>query len=369
MGLIDTKIEISISPANARHYKELGYIIPTHLDERNKERISIGSKILVHQKDLMDNSVEKVVVECDCCKKQYTLTNVNYRKHKDGLTYCASCYAKLFRSGIDNPNYNFNLTDEERNQGRVRNIVGYNNFVKKVLIRDNYTCQCCKNKLSEGLQVHHMDSYDWCVDKRVDDTNGITLCKKCHSNFHAHYGLGKNTKQQFEEWIGRTCQFIRFVGEIPYGRSVYCYETDQIYKDAKTASRELNILYRCVYDICNHKTRYSKNGYHLFWHEEYLKMSQDELDLFIEKNDKNNRVQYPVVCVEDNIYYASIRLASRHTKINNVSIANCCKGKSKHVTDKINNRKLTFKYYTDYLKTYDLTEEEVQKEKLLHFIF
>ncbi len=45
---------------------------------------------------------------------------------------------------------------------------------------------------------------DSCVDEAnqvgtMYNKNGITLCEKCHDNFHLHYGYGDNTKEQFEE--------------------------------------------------------------------------------------------------------------------------------------------------------------------------
>jgi dUTPase len=31
-------------------------------------------------------------------------------------------------------------------------------------------------------------------------SNGVTLCKKCHDNFHGIYGIGDNTKEQFQQF-------------------------------------------------------------------------------------------------------------------------------------------------------------------------
>lgn len=66
--------------------------------------------------------------------------------------------------------------------------------------RDNYTCQCC-GKRGHKLNAHHLDGYNWCVEKRIDINNGITLCEDCHKEFHKMYGYGDNTKEQFEEWV------------------------------------------------------------------------------------------------------------------------------------------------------------------------
>ena len=38
-------------------------------------------------------------------------------------------------------------------------------------------------------------------DKRYDVSNGSTLCKKCHDNFHMNNGYGNNTAEQFAKWF------------------------------------------------------------------------------------------------------------------------------------------------------------------------
>lgn len=103
--------------------------------------------------------------------------------------------------GEANPNWNPELTDEERERGRK--YVEYYAFLKTVLTRDNYTCQICGHysKWGKGLNVHHLNSYDWDKKNRTNPNNGITLCKTCHTDFHKEYGYGKNTAEQFAEYI------------------------------------------------------------------------------------------------------------------------------------------------------------------------
>ena len=56
----------------------------------------------------------------------------------------------------------------------------YNEFRRRVLSRDRYTCQMpyCESKRS--LIVHHIIPYAKSVALRTDPNNGITLCRKCH---------------------------------------------------------------------------------------------------------------------------------------------------------------------------------------------
>ena len=36
----------------------------------------------------------------------------------------------------------------------------YNKFIRKTLVRDNYTCQCCgKTSKETNLEVHHLDAF------------------------------------------------------------------------------------------------------------------------------------------------------------------------------------------------------------------
>lgn len=102
------------------------------------------------------------------------------------------------RCGTDNPNYNPDKTDEERELGRI--IPGYKEWVQAVYKRDRYTCQCCGHKKGHNLNAHHLDGYNWCKEKRIDVSNGITLCDDCHTAFHEIYGFGDNTKEQFAEF-------------------------------------------------------------------------------------------------------------------------------------------------------------------------
>lgn len=64
-------------------------------------------------------------------------------------------------------------------------------FRQYILSRDNYLCQEClkENKLTKGNTVHHIvhvrDGLEgW--NRRLDETNVITICDSCHSKIHRH---------------------------------------------------------------------------------------------------------------------------------------------------------------------------------------
>jgi len=105
----------------------------------------------------------------------------------------------VHRFGKLNPNYKPDKTNEEREAGR--HILGYKDWVIYVYERDNYSCRYCGDNKGGNLNAHHLDGYSWCKDKRVDVNNGVTLCDKCHKEFHLIYNYNNNTRGQFEEFI------------------------------------------------------------------------------------------------------------------------------------------------------------------------
>jgi len=70
---------------------------------------------------------------------------------------------------------------------------------RKLKIEANFTCQLCERRGVE-LNVHHINSYDWDIPGRYDESNLIVLCKNHHEGFHQIYGFGQNTELQFQEY-------------------------------------------------------------------------------------------------------------------------------------------------------------------------
>lgn len=117
-------------------------------------------------------------------------TNYNYR--------CPEC-SKEELKGDTSPLWNPNKSQLEREQSRK--ISGYRSWRQEVYERDNYTCQCCGDNKGGNLNAHHLNGYNWDKEHRTDIDNEITLCEKCHKEFHDLYGRGNNTKEQFKEFL------------------------------------------------------------------------------------------------------------------------------------------------------------------------
>lgn len=140
------------------------------------------------------NARTVVEVKCNICDYTWEATPDHLINRKQG---CMKCFYRN-NTQENHPNWNPNLTQEERI--KKRNYEDYVNWRNQVYERDNYTCQCCKQRGRE-LNAHHLDGYNWCKEKRIDVNNGITLCKKCHKKFHKKYGKKDNAKEQFEEFM------------------------------------------------------------------------------------------------------------------------------------------------------------------------
>ena len=88
-------------------------------------------------------------------------------------------------------------TDEERMHRRK--YPEYKEWRTTVFVRDSFTCQKCGG-VGGRLNAHHIESYASNKDKRTLVSNGITLCKNCHRNYHHVYG-NDVTEETFNEWM------------------------------------------------------------------------------------------------------------------------------------------------------------------------
>lgn len=100
--------------------------------------------------------------------------------------------------GKNNPNYNPNLTDEERQDRRW--TIEYIEWRSANFERDNYTCQKCFNGIGGNLNAHHKEGWMNNLELRFVLSNGVTLCEKCHRKFHKKYGYKNNTLKQYKEF-------------------------------------------------------------------------------------------------------------------------------------------------------------------------
>jgi hypothetical protein len=111
---------------------------------------------------------------------------------------CGICRIENLKSGIGHPRWDPNKTHEERVKGRK--FPALTVWRKQVFQRDNFTCKSC-GTVGGKLNAHHLDSWNKFPDRRFDVDNGVTLCSRCHRQFHSEFGQGDNTKEQFDMWL------------------------------------------------------------------------------------------------------------------------------------------------------------------------
>ena len=143
------------------------------------------------------NCYTKLKIKCPCGE----IFEARFRDFKRSQFRCSKCGHKMASKkmrGENNPNYNPNLTDEDREERRK--LLKNKEWRNKVFERDNYICKCCGKK-GGSLNAHHLNGYHWDKEHRFDVSNGVTLCDKCHKNFHDIYGRKNNTLEQFEEYL------------------------------------------------------------------------------------------------------------------------------------------------------------------------
>ena len=275
MALLSKVINIKPNAFTVKYYEQLGYDIPKYVNNHGKLCINTEETFQVNVTDLLSNSHEVVLVECDQCGVKTNCSYENYNRviqRNDGLYYCKKCAAINFHA---QQNHEY-MSD--------RNTKQYVDFVKRVMKRDNYTCQCCG--LKRKLEVHHLDGFSWCIDKRFDVTNGITLCEKCHHNFHLKYGNKNNTKQQYLDWINVSkLELENYNGELPSSRQIFCYEDNTLYQSVDEAVLLNGYKSRSnIYSVCNHKPRYNTAyGKHWFWYDEFQKLTNQQVNSYLQR--------------------------------------------------------------------------------------
>lgn len=75
------------------------------------------------------------------------------------------------------------MRDAKFIHGASRNTAPYNKWISEVKERDNHTCQNCGKTNLSGCDehAHHKLSWERYPELRYEVSNGVTLCRSCHS--------------------------------------------------------------------------------------------------------------------------------------------------------------------------------------------
>lgn len=67
-----------------------------------------------------------------------------------------------------------------------RDSAEYKKWRNDVYQKDNFKCVNCGSK--DKINAHHIKSWKNYPELRYEVSNGITLCEKCHIDYHKQYG-------------------------------------------------------------------------------------------------------------------------------------------------------------------------------------
>ena len=161
-----------------------------------------GRLLVIERTDKRSQGNAVYLCRCDCGNftevRSGRLAGENYIRSCGCLQRDASREVCAARVGELHPNWNHDLTDEDRHATRL--YPEYKEWRASVYKRDNYICQKCGDKKG-GIRAHHIESYNSNKELRTTLENGVTLCADCHDTFHHIYGRGNNTSQQFAEFM------------------------------------------------------------------------------------------------------------------------------------------------------------------------
>lgn len=135
---------------------------------------------------------------CDC-GNQFLAASEDIRS--SGTQSCG-CWFLESRTGENNPNWNPDLTQAEREY--LRSFPEYRRWLSFVYERDDYTCQACQSKSIGNIVAHHLHDYSTNPELRTEAGNGVTLCEQCHYDFHVNYMGGwikPCTSDDFRAWL------------------------------------------------------------------------------------------------------------------------------------------------------------------------
>lgn len=116
--------------------------------------------------------------------------------------YGVPCYLNLDYSGEKNMGENNPRWKGGSRVGKRPELDSHEYYMwrKNIFEKYHFTCQRCK-QIGGNLEAHHIFNYADYKDLRLNEENGIVLCKECHKEFHKKYGKKNNTLLQLKEFL------------------------------------------------------------------------------------------------------------------------------------------------------------------------
>lgn len=99
-------------------------------------------------------------------------------REKQSLSHRGKRYPHMM--GSNHPQWKGGVTEPNE---KIRKCADYSEWRRQVFERDGYTCLSC-GKRGGHLHAHHVKKFSEHPELRLDVSNGVTLCTKCHEEIH-----------------------------------------------------------------------------------------------------------------------------------------------------------------------------------------
>lgn len=126
-------------------------------------------------------------------------------------------------------------------------------------------------------------------------------------------------------------------------KKVICLETGEIFDTIVSAANKYGVNYSVITRVCEH-VRNTGGGQHWLFYDEYLTLSDEEIEKYKNLRSKTR----PVIYLNTNQIFDSIKEASEITGVNVHSINQCCTGGRPRAGCDENGTPRIFKYLKDY---------------------
>ena len=159
------------------------------------------------QNELIKSKIRETNIE----KYGVPVVTQNPEIREKGTQTCLEKYGVPNYGAIYSQSHKGNLSPRWKGEERIterteRYDPVYKDWRKSVFERDYYTCQCCGAKSQNGqgsvfLEAHHLNNFKDYIEERYDINNGVTLCRKCHKEFHSIYGIKHTNYEDYQKFI------------------------------------------------------------------------------------------------------------------------------------------------------------------------
>jgi len=146
---------------------------------------------------LHSNMDNKMYWNCECTCGHTTVVTTGALQA--GSVRSCGCLQVDMVSGKNHWKWKGGITPENH---KVRTSQAYKVWRLDVFERDGFTCQKCGDNGGGTLNAHHILSFANHKEARLKVSNGITLCKQCHTKFHSTYTKTNFTEDDYLEFIG-----------------------------------------------------------------------------------------------------------------------------------------------------------------------